>query len=190
MITIVYAHPLEDSLTASVRRTIEDRCEKSGAEYRVIDLYKDGFDPVLNAQEREGFFTGGTTQDSLVERYQELLRKTDRLVFVFPLWWNEQPAIVKGFVERVCLPGFAYEYTQRGLAPLLTNVKQVDVFTSSNSPTMAVTKFSGNIIQKQFIKNIILPMTGLKSANWENIGLAGASEEKLSEHLEKIGEQF
>lgn len=190
MITIIFAHPLESSFTASVCRTIEERCKEKDIEYCVIDLYKDGFNPVLNAAEREGFFDGVISQDPLVIRYQELLLKTDRLVFVFPLWWNEQPAIIKGFIERVCLPNFAFKYTQRGLTPLLTNIKQVDVLTSSNAPTMVLTKFSGNIIQKQFIKNIILPMTGLKSANWENIGLTGANAEKVSSHLKRIGELF
>ena len=190
MITIIYAHPLPDSLNASVLKAVEEKCKKKNLEYTTLDLYKDGFDPVLKSEERAVFFSGGVTHDPLVKRYQDALAKANRLVFIFPIWWNEQPAIVKGFIERVCLPNFAYEYTETGVAPLLTNIKETTILTTSGAPAEALTKYTGNIIENQFVNNIIRPLTGLKTAEWIDFGLMGASPEKINEHLDYITNKF
>ncbi len=186
MVTIVYAHPLEDSLNACILQEIEKTCKHREANYKILNLYRDGFNPVLTEQERAAFFTGGVTQDALVKAYQQVLQATSHLIFVFPIWWNEQPAIVKGFIERVCLPNFAYHYTATGLAPLLTHIQKVTVLTTSGSTTEALKQRSGNSIENQFIKNIIKPMTGLEKADWVNFGLAGASSEQIKQYLSEI----
>ena len=190
MITIIYAHPLENSLNASVLKTVTEQCKKKGMEYKVLDLYKDGFNPVLKPEERTEFFTGGVTHDPLVKQYQGALSEADRLVFIFPIWWNEQPAIVKGFMERVCLPNFAYKYTQTGVAPLLTNIKEVTILTTAGGSTEAMKKYTGNIIENQFVNNIIKPLTGVESAEWINFGVGGSSPEQIKEYLASVASKF
>ena len=50
--------------------------------------------------------------DKVVEKYQEILKNTDELILVFPIWWMLMPAVLKGFFDKVMVKGFAYENTQ------------------------------------------------------------------------------
>ncbi|ADY55569.1 NAD(P)H dehydrogenase (quinone) [Syntrophobotulus glycolicus DSM 8271] len=190
MISIIYAHPLKDSLNASILKAVGEKFNNKGLEYSVLDLYQDGFDPVFKPEEQTGYFTGEGTHDPLVKKYQESLAASSQLVFIFPIWWNEQPAIVKGFIERVCLPGFGFKYTEQGVAPLLTNIKEVTVLTTSGAPDHALKNYCGNIIENQFINNIIRPITGLNTAKWMNLGLASSSPEQIKEHIASVSDLF
>jgi putative NADPH-quinone reductase len=120
------------------------------------------------------------------------LGETDHLVFVFPIWFNEQPAILKGFFERTCLPGFGYAYTSKGTAPLLTHIKRVTVLTASGAPTEMLVSVFDNMIENQFIRHIVQtmvgPLTGEGAAAWINLG--PASPEGLEAHIAKIKERF
>lgn len=138
-----------------------------GTKLHLIDLYQDGFSPILTAEELGNFYKG-ITLDSLVKKYQKILLKTDKLVVVFPIWFNEYPAILKGFFDRVCLPTFAFEYIDHGVAPKLTNIKSSLVITTSNAPT-EVLQHSGNIIENQFIGHILKGI-GILSNKWMNFG--------------------
>jgi putative NADPH-quinone reductase len=120
-----------------------------------------------------------------------MLRDTDHLVFVSPVWFNEQPAIVKGFFERVCLPGFGYAYTETDTAPLLTHIKRLTVITASGAPTEMLSTVFDNMIERQFICHIVQtmlgPLTGDASA-WINIG--PASPEGLDAHIAAVKARF
>jgi putative NADPH-quinone reductase len=120
-----------------------------------------------------------------------MLWDTDHLVFVFPIWFNEQPAIVKGFFERVCLPGFGYAYTETGTAPLLTHIKRLTVLTASSTPTEMLSAVFDNTIESRFIRYIVQtmlgPLTGGASA-WINIG--PALPEGLDAHITTVKASF
>jgi putative NADPH-quinone reductase len=191
MITIVYAHPLEEGVSAATRDALVEHLRAGNQPYNLINLHQEGFNPVMTAEERRSFFTGtGESKDPLAHKYQEMLRDTDHLVFVFPIWFYEQPAIVKGFFERVCLPGFGYAYTERGVVPLLTHIKRLTVLTSSGAPTEMLSS-GDNMIERQFIRNIVQtmvgPLTGDASA-WINIG--PARPEGLDAHIAAVKARF
>lgn len=193
MITIIFGHPLEDSLSGATRDALVGHLNASKQPYHVIDLYKDGFDPAMAPEERRTFFTTtGESNDPLVRQYQNKLKETDHLVFIFPIWFDEQPAIISGFFERTCLPGFAYAYTEKGTVPLLTQVKKVTVITSSGAATEALAGPLGNMIENHFIKHIVYnmtgPMTGDEGMAWINLG--NASQEGLSGHIDRIKARF
>jgi putative NADPH-quinone reductase len=192
MITIVYAHPLEEGMSAAVRNALEEHLRASKQQYNLINLHQEGFNPAMTAEERTSFFAGaGTSTDPLVQKYQELLRETEHLVFVFPIWFNEQPAIVKGFFERVCLPGFGYAYTEAGIIPLLTHVKRLTVLTTSGAPTEMVATTFDNMIERQFIRRIVQTMTGPlidDASAWINLG--PAVPELLDAHIAAVKARF
>jgi putative NADPH-quinone reductase len=177
MITIVYAHPLDEGNCAKMLATLTAHLKATEQQYNLIRLHQDGFDPVMTVNERKEFFSAmGVSADPLVCRYQAMLKETDHIVFIFPIWFNEQPAIVKGFFERVCLPGFGYAYGERGTIPLLTNIKKLTVLTSSGAPTEMLTTIFDNMIERQFIRHICETMFGNLSGGataWINIGSAG-----------------
>ncbi|MDR3198202.1 MAG: NAD(P)H-dependent oxidoreductase [Planctomycetaceae bacterium] len=195
MITIVYAHQLEDSLNATIRNTLAEHLRLNNQPYHVIDLYKDGFQPAMTPEERRTFFTGtGESNDPQVKQYQNMLRETNHLVFIFPVWFNGEPSIVKAFFERTCLPGFGYTYLENGLKPLLTHIQQITVLTTSGAPTEMLTGYFGNMIENQFINNLVCNMVGAaesKDTAWLNFGDARSpSNEKLNAYIAKMKERF
>jgi putative NADPH-quinone reductase len=183
MVIIIYAHPLQEGICASIRNAVTEHLRD--IPYKVLDLYKDGFNPALTADERANFFNPKfETGDPLVKQYQTALKDTDHLVFIFPIWWFEQPAILKGFFERVCLPGFAYAYSQTGPVPLLNNIVKVTVLTASGDSTESLKDNCGDIIEKNFIGNIVHNITHTKDTKWLNLGHASQSE--LNAHIDEI----
>jgi putative NADPH-quinone reductase len=192
MITIVYAHQLEDSLNAAIRNALVEHLCSNNQSYQLIDLYKDGFQPAMTPEERKTFFTGtGESNDPLVKQYQNMLSETGHLVFTFPIWFNGEPSIVKAFFERTCLPGFGYAYVENGLKPLLTHIQRITVLTTSGAPTEVLSANFGNMIENQFINNLVCNMTGSTDAIWLNFGNAlSPSKEALNAYLAKIKERF
>jgi putative NADPH-quinone reductase len=194
MITIVYAHPLEDSLNAAIRNALAEHLRDEDQPYQLINLFQDGFQPAMTPEERMTFFTGsGESNDPMVKRYQDTLTKTDHLVFVFPIWFNTEPSIVRAFFERTCLPGFGYAYGN-GIQPLLTHIKRLTVLTTSGAPTEMITGIFGNVIENRFINNLVCNMIGPadgKDCVWLNLGGARTlSQEEANVHIAKILDRF
>jgi putative NADPH-quinone reductase len=195
MVTIVYAHQLEDSLNATMRKILVGHLSSNNQPYHLIDLYKDEFQPAMTPDERRTFFTGtGESNDPLVKQYQNMLRETEHLVFIFPVWFNGEPSIVKAFFERTCLPRFGYAYTESGIKPLLTHIQRITVLTTSGAPTEMLVSYFGNMIENQFINNLVCNFVGSadsKDTAWLNFGGAlSPSKEELNAHIAKVKERF
>ncbi|MBV1858033.1 MAG: NAD(P)H-dependent oxidoreductase [Nannocystaceae bacterium] len=109
---IVYAHPLRDSFNGAILARAQEVLSESG-DCEVLDLYAQGFDPVRSAQEQGG---GELRADVLAQ--QEKVRWADHLVFIFPIWWFDRPAILKGWCDRVLSYGFAYQFDQASGGPV------------------------------------------------------------------------
>ena len=62
-----------------------------------------------------------------------MLRITDELIIIFPIWWFFMPAILKVFFDKVMLKDFAYKITEKGLQGLLTNIKKTTIITTSST---------------------------------------------------------
>lgn len=131
---VVYCHPDADSLVGAALTRVVAGLEAAGAEYRVHDLYEDGFEPRLTASEHETDVTPGT--DPGVQQYGVDLRWCDTLVFVYPTWWAGQPAMLKGWIDRVWANGVAWERSAATtrVTPLLTGIRRLIVVTTHGSP--------------------------------------------------------
>ena len=127
---IVYAHPKEGSFCEAVRLAVEEELRRRGASCEVEDLYAQGFDPLLTAEEQAGALKGVFPEN--VRRAQARVAEADLLVFVHPLWWSSVPAILKGWIDRVLAYGFAYDFGD-GMRGLLKG-KRVALFTSTGAP--------------------------------------------------------
>ena len=102
-----------------------------GAEIRLQDIYRDGFSPVLTSNEFEAYEdTEANTRP--VTREVEDLRRCDTLIFVYPTWWYGLPAMLKGWLDRVLLPGVAFEMPDANgdIKPGLTHITRLGVFTT------------------------------------------------------------
>lgn len=130
-ILIVYAHPNPASFCHAILRTVESVLDDCGHEVRVKDLYAEGFNPVLSAAEL-GALNDGRVPEA-IDHEQSLLRWADGLVLVYPLWWFDRPAILKGWFDRVLTNGFAFEYTAEGARGLLPQRKALVIVTVGGS---------------------------------------------------------
>ncbi len=110
---IIFCHPdNRNSHNAAILRHVTGRLKMKFAEFEVIDLYADNFDPVLRLTAEP------PAKAALVKRYQELVAKAGRLIIITPVWWYNMPAMLKGFVDHVFHSGFAYSFR---LSPDSTN---------------------------------------------------------------------
>ncbi|MDE5054422.1 NAD(P)H-dependent oxidoreductase [Niallia taxi] len=170
MKTIIYAHPWEGSFNHAILSSVMKDLEEKKEEFQVIDLYKDGFNPVFTAEELK-FFNRGETPYELVKEYQKQLNQATELIFIFPVWWWDLPAILKGFIDKVMLYGFAMleDKNTGALTGLLTNIKKTTVITTSTSDKDYLETEGGNAIQGIFI-NRTLSDLGIKNEHtkWIN----------------------
>lgn len=134
-IQTILAHPLPDSFAASVHRTAVGALRAAGHDVEETDLYAEGFAPALTAAERGSYFASDYDA-SAVAPLVERLRQAEALVLCFPHWWFDQPAILKGYFDRVWVPGVAFRHDLAGgrILPLLTGLRSVTVLTSFGSP--------------------------------------------------------
>ena len=129
---LVYCHPNPDSFTAAVRDTVHSRLTAAGAEVRVIDLYGDGFDPVLSRDDLAVYEDCARNTDAVADQVA-LLRWCDTMIFVYPTWWYGLPARLKGWLDRVLVPGLAFlmpDGPNRTIRPGLTHITGLAVFTT------------------------------------------------------------
>ena len=166
--TIIYAHPYEQSFNHAILQRVRELLESKGEAYKLIDLYADGFNPAYTKEEL-ALFNQGKALDPLVLHYQEILKKTDRLIFIFPIWWADMPAIVKGFEDKVFLKTLAYNPTPTGIKGCLTQIREAVVITTSTAPTWYLKFFCGNVIGKTMIGHTLKGI-GAGSGRWINFG--------------------
>jgi NAD(P)H dehydrogenase (quinone) len=152
---LVVAHPLDDAFTKAAAARIRAAIERRDIEVDIIDLYADDFDPRLTGGERRGYFT--TPYDSrAVADYVARLRLAEKLVFVFPQWWFNVPAILKGFFDRVLVPGVAFDHAPGG-GPLISRLTHVDalwVVNSTGAPWWVTRLYMGDPVRRQIGRGI------------------------------------
>lgn len=129
---IIVGHPDPASFTLAMANTYATCLSAHGHETIVRDLYRLDFDPCLQLSEmpnRPGWAPGAD-----VEAERRLLADAHAFAFVYPLWFNSMPAIIKGYIDRVFGAGFGYAQLRAGgQEPLLTNRHLIHVTASGSS---------------------------------------------------------
>ncbi|MBG0918720.1 NAD(P)H-dependent oxidoreductase [Exiguobacterium profundum] len=164
--TIILAHPWHGSFNKSIMDTTIEQLVRRKKDYQIIDLNKDQFNPVLSESDLS-LYSQGQSRDPLVNQYQEMLSDSDELVFIFPVWWFDVPAILKGFLDKVMLKNFAYVEESTGLKGLLTHIKKTTVISTSEVPTWYLKFLAGNPIEGTLIRRTFKGI-GLKNVKWLN----------------------
>lgn len=151
---VVFCHPIRASFTGAALERVLVGLDNGGHEVRVSDLYAEGFEPELrgDALAAQGVdHRGHPDRRPGIQPYVDHLLWCDALVLVHPTWWSGQPAMLKGWFDRVLVKGVAYdlaEGTQR-VRPRLTNVRRIVVVTSHGSPKHT------NMVQGESGKRIV-----------------------------------
>ena len=106
-VLVVYCHPNPQSFTAAARDRALEALATHRHDVRLIDLYADGFEPAMSCDERRTHKEPGVAPE--LQRYADDLRWAQALVLVYPTWWSGQPAMLKGWIDRVFANGWAYD---------------------------------------------------------------------------------
>ena len=104
-ILVILGHPSSESLNNALAEAYAEGARSAGHQVKILKLGELNFDPIL----RQGFRRIQELEPDLQEA-QALIRWADHLVFVYPSWWGNLPALLKGFLDRTFLPGFAFKY--------------------------------------------------------------------------------
>ncbi len=180
---IIYAHPNPLSFSHAIKQRAIDIIESRGDKCELIDLYEDNFNPVLKAEDFIALQNGEALPE--VKKYQRQVANADHLIFIYPIWWYGQPAILKGWIDRVFSWGFAYRDDESGFTPLLTK----------KMATLLVPLGTSKEILEQhdmlrFIDNMIvgtLNLVGISNVNYQPFyALPALTDEQRRELLEKI----
>jgi NAD(P)H dehydrogenase (quinone) len=182
---IIAAHPNISSFTMSVARAYSEAVGKAGDDALLRDLYRMNFAPCLEAGEvpkPAGFAPG-----SDVTNERELLASVGVFAFIYPLWMNAQPAMMKGYIDRVFGLGFAYGPGKDGNVPLLKSRKMI-CFTSSGAPTdWVVSTGAWSAIQKLFDEHFA-SVCGLELIDHIHFGgiVPGIRADIVGAHLARV----
>ena len=133
-VLLVYSHPRSDSFCAALRDAAIAALKAAGNTVELCDLYAEGFAPALSGEERDRYYDEGTNLSG-IESHVAALQRAEALLFVYPTWWFGLPAMLKGWLDRVWVPGVAFRLGGPGvLRPLLTNIHRIGVITTYGSP--------------------------------------------------------
>ena len=185
---IVYAHPNPKSFNHAELEVIEQALKEAGHETRVRDLYAQNFNPVLAAPDFEAMAKGELPSDILQE--QEHIKWADALVFVHPVWWASMPAMLKGYIDRVFLKGFAYDYGENGVIPLLKG-KKAYAFCTTGTPSDIYEKNGMHSSLRQVSDEGIFGFCGLEVVQHVFFGgIPGTTPEQRAAMLEEVKAAF
>lgn len=132
-VLVISAHPLPESYNAALRAAAVEGLRAAGHEVDDCDLYAENFNPVLTAEERRGYHEIPGNR-APVETYVRRLEQADAVVLCFPTWCFNIPAMLKGFFDRVLLPGVSFRLEDGVAKPNLTNIRRIAAITTYGRP--------------------------------------------------------
>jgi len=182
---VIASHPVQRSFTMAVANTYCEAVRANGQQAILRDLYRMNFAPTIDADElpRAGGFTPGA--DVVEER--ATLARVNVFAFVYPFWLNTQPAMLKGYIERVFGLGFAYGATGAGNVPLLKSRKMIS-FTSSGAPTDWVKSTGHFEAARKLFDEYFAAVCGLELLDHVHFGglVPGIRPDVVARHLDRV----
>ncbi len=126
---VLYAHPVPESFGGALHGRVVETLRGRGWEVDDCDLYAEGFQPVLTPQERRGYHDQEHNTEPVREHVERLLA-AQALVLVFPVWNFGYPAILKGYLDRVLLPGVSFVIENGKVRGNLHNIRKLAAVTT------------------------------------------------------------
>jgi NAD(P)H dehydrogenase (quinone) len=141
---VVYSHPVQTSYCAALCARAIDALRTAGHEVRLVDLYGEGFDPVLSRQERLHYHTP-VVNERLIHAHLDAVKWAEALVFIYPTWWYGLPAILKGWLDRVWVPHatFTLPENDEPIRGLMHNIVRIVGISTSGASRLWLA-FVGN----------------------------------------------
>ena len=187
-ILIINGHPDKESFCFDLANSYKNGAESTGANCKLINLIDLNFD--LNL--RYGYRQRTELEPDLLQIQQDLLN-SDHIVFVYPTWWGTFPALLKGLIDRVFLPQFAFKYRDNSLLwDKLLKGKSARLIVTMDTPTWyysLIYKSPGH----HSMKKTILEFCGIKPVKIITFGPVKTADEKKRNYwlflTEKLGKK-
>ncbi|MGE3348734.1 MAG: NAD(P)H-dependent oxidoreductase [Ramlibacter sp.] len=133
-VLVVYCHPVETSFASALHAEVVANLKAAGHTVDDCDLYAEGFNPVLSREERLGYHDVPANQQALAS-YVARLQRAEAIVFCFPTWCFGLPAMLKGFFDRLFMPGVAFDISDpANVKPMLTHIRRISAVVTYGRP--------------------------------------------------------
>ncbi|RYE11444.1 MAG: flavodoxin family protein [Hyphomicrobiales bacterium] len=135
-VMVLHAHPLETSYNRSLCNAVVETLKSNGHQVDLVDLYAEGFDPVLSREDRLRYHDVPENITPALKPYVDRLMAAEAMVVVHPVWNYGFPAILKGYFDKVFMPGVSFileggDGPDKGtLKPNLKHIKKIAFVTS------------------------------------------------------------
>jgi len=130
----VYCHPVEESFHGALRAQALEGLALAGHSVDLLDLYAEGFDPVLSAEMRRAYHDTSRNQAG-IETYVARLQAAEGLIVQFPTWSFGPPAMLKGWFDRMFMPGVGFDLSNPAqVKPLLTGLRRIAGISTYGRP--------------------------------------------------------
>ena len=150
---IIYAHPSPSSFVGALFRRVIEIVRERGHDVDELDLYAEKFDPVMSRRTYQNYLDTTANREE-VAPYVKRLLAAEALVLVHPVWHDGIPAILKGFIDRVFLPGVIFEIDENGLfQPRLQNIRRL-VAVATYGASRRRTSYVGDLPRRFFLRNL------------------------------------
>lgn len=172
-ILLILGHPSENSFCNALLNAYQKGAESAGANCKVLYISRLKFDVNL----AEDYKTGEYMEDDLLAA-QDMFTWADHVVFVYPNWWGFMPAITKGFIDRLFLPGFAFKHQSGKIFPeKLLKGKSMRLMVTMDTP-----KWWFYLIyrasQYQILKDIVFGYVGFDPIRFSTFGFIRKSTDQ------------
>jgi len=172
-ILIINGHPNKDSFNFGIAEAYKKGAIKSGAEVDEIIISELNFNPNLQF----GYQKRMELEPHLEDAWKKILW-ADHLVWIHPVWWGGLPAITKGFIDRLFLPGFAFKYRENSVWwDKLLKGKTAHIITTLDQPGYYYRLFFGRPSVNQ-LKKSVLQFCGINPIKVSYIAIIKTSDEK------------
>jgi NAD(P)H dehydrogenase (quinone) len=181
-ILIINGHPDKQSLCSELAIKYKKGADLAGAECKLVNLADLEFNPSLS----NGYRKRTELEPDLLMMQQEIL-KAEHIVLVYPNWWGTYPALLKGFLDRILLPGFAFSYRENSvLTNKLLKGKTARLVVTMDSPSWYYSLFL-NSPGHTTMKKGILGFCGIKPVKVTSFGpVRNSAENKRKEWMQKV----
>lgn len=182
-ILVINGHPYEKSYVSELFRTFLDNINPDKFQIRNIQLGKMDFDPVL----RYGY-SKKMAEDKDIQRSQEALQWADHIIFFYPIWWTSMPSLLKGWLDRVLTPGFAYNMDGFKTIKHLKG-RTAQLFLTSDGPALYQRLIPNAPVR--LMKKHILGLCGIKVIKSDIFGRAALPDREKARRkfMEKVAKR-
>ncbi len=161
---VVLAHPYAKSYCHAVYERVTQSLEQSGHTVDRLHLDAEDFDPVMRGDDL-AVYAKGQSANAAVPAYQARIDAAQQLIFIFPIWWEVMPALLKGFIDKVFTKGWAYEPSRLGVKGKLGHIERAVIVTTMNTPKWAYRWLYGNAVQRALVRGT-LRKCGVGKVEW------------------------